>query len=83
MFEFILAVLFVELTPGPNMAYLAALALARGRTAGLFAIISELENYCSYIHGSMKSFAGLVWPTYYSLLGKVGKRMRDRWEPPI
>jgi hypothetical protein len=29
-FEFILAVLFVELTPGPNMTYLAALALAGG-----------------------------------------------------
>jgi threonine/homoserine/homoserine lactone efflux protein len=34
---FLLAVLLLELTPGPNMAYLATLALSRGRTAGLIA----------------------------------------------
>ncbi len=34
---FLLAVLILELTPGPNMGYLAALALARGRRAGLIA----------------------------------------------
>jgi threonine/homoserine/homoserine lactone efflux protein len=36
--EFILAVLLLELTPGPNMAYLAALTLDRGRAAGLNAV---------------------------------------------
>src|SRR4051794_20671390 len=36
--EFILAVLLLELTPGPNMAYLAALTLNRGRAAGLLAV---------------------------------------------
>src|SRR5262245_51866569 len=36
-FTFLLAVLLLELTPGPNMAYLATLALARGRAAGLIA----------------------------------------------
>ena len=35
--EFILTVLLLELTPGPNMAYLAALTLDRGRRAGLLA----------------------------------------------
>jgi threonine/homoserine/homoserine lactone efflux protein len=39
MFEFILAVFLLELTPGPNMAYLATLALARGRAAGLYATL--------------------------------------------
>ena len=39
MFEFILAVFILEVTPGPNMAYLATLALARGRTAGLYAVL--------------------------------------------
>jgi len=33
----LLAILLLELTPGPNMAYLATLALARGRAAGLIA----------------------------------------------
>lgn len=35
--EFVLIVLVLELTPGPNMAYLATLALDRGRRAGLLA----------------------------------------------
>jgi threonine/homoserine/homoserine lactone efflux protein len=39
MFEFILAVFLLELTPGPNMAYLATLALVRGRAAGLYATL--------------------------------------------
>ena len=34
---FLLAVLLLELTPGPNMAYLATLALSRGRGAGIIA----------------------------------------------
>ena len=37
MLEFILTVLVLELTPGPNMAYLATLTLDRGRRAGLLA----------------------------------------------
>ena len=37
MLEFILTVLLLELTPGPNMAYLATLTLDRGRRAGLLA----------------------------------------------
>ncbi len=37
LLQFVLATLVLELTPGPNMAYLAALSLARGRTAGLIA----------------------------------------------
>ena len=37
MLEFILTVLLLELTPGPNMAYLATFTLDRGRRAGLLA----------------------------------------------
>lgn len=37
MLKFALTVFLLELTPGPNMAYLAALSLARGRIAGLIA----------------------------------------------
>lgn len=36
--EFALASLLIELTPGPNMAYLAALSLAEGRRAGFAAV---------------------------------------------
>jgi threonine/homoserine/homoserine lactone efflux protein len=36
--EFLLTSLLIELTPGPNMAYLAALTVSRGRRAGLAAV---------------------------------------------
>ncbi len=36
--EFALTSLLIELTPGPNMAYLAALSLAEGRRTGLAAV---------------------------------------------
>jgi hypothetical protein len=96
MSGFILAVFLVELTPGPNMAYLATLALGRGRTAALLAtlgvalglsvhalVTSVPENYCCYIHGFMKSFAGLAWPICFSLLGKDGKPRRTQPVAPI
>ena len=38
LFTFLLAVLLLELTPGPNMAYLAMLATLRGRVVGLIAV---------------------------------------------
>jgi threonine/homoserine/homoserine lactone efflux protein len=37
-FGFALAVLLVEITPGPNMAWLVSLTLAEGRRAGLAAV---------------------------------------------
>lgn len=36
---FLLAVLLIELTPGPNMGYLAALSASRGRAAGFKAVL--------------------------------------------
>jgi threonine/homoserine/homoserine lactone efflux protein len=38
MLSFLLTSLLIELTPGPNMAWLAALALAKGRRAALMAV---------------------------------------------
>ena len=37
LFEFLVAVLVIEITPGPNLGYLAALSATRGRVAGLAA----------------------------------------------
>ena len=37
--EFAVAVLVIELTPGPNMAWLAALSLGEGRRAGIAATV--------------------------------------------
>ena len=36
---FLLAVLLIEFTPGPNMGYLAALSASNGRAAGLRAVL--------------------------------------------
>ncbi|MGL5116310.1 MAG: LysE family translocator [Beijerinckiaceae bacterium] len=38
LLEFLLTCFLIELTPGPNMAYLAALSLSRGRAAALGAV---------------------------------------------
>lgn len=38
IFEFAIATVLIELTPGPNMSYLAALALADGRRAAATAV---------------------------------------------
>jgi threonine/homoserine/homoserine lactone efflux protein len=38
LFSFAIASLLIELTPGPNMTYLAILAAARGRAPGLAAV---------------------------------------------
>jgi threonine/homoserine/homoserine lactone efflux protein len=38
LLSFTLTALLIELTPGPNMAWLAALSLAEGRRAGLVAV---------------------------------------------
>ena len=38
LFAFVIASLLIELTPGPNMTYLAILAAARGRAPGLAAV---------------------------------------------
>ena len=38
MLSFLIASLLIELTPGPNMAWLAAVALSRGRRAALLAV---------------------------------------------
>src|SRR5215213_6504182 len=37
LFEFLVAVLVIEITPGPNLGYLAALSATRARVAGLAA----------------------------------------------
>lgn len=38
IWEFVLAATLAEITPGPNMGYLAALAVAQGRRVGLAAV---------------------------------------------
>jgi threonine/homoserine/homoserine lactone efflux protein len=69
-----LAVLLLELTPGPNMAYLATLTLGRGRAAGLFAVIGVAAGLS--VHAIVAAFGlgALISraPVIYELLRWVG-----------
>ena len=46
---FLIAVALVELTPGPNMGYLAVLSASRGRGAGLAAVAGVTLGLCVYM----------------------------------
>jgi threonine/homoserine/homoserine lactone efflux protein len=74
MYKFILAVLLVELTPGPNMAYLATLALARGRAAGLMATLGVALGLS--VHAVVTSFGAgellFLYPWLYEILRWTG-----------
>jgi threonine/homoserine/homoserine lactone efflux protein len=72
--EFILTVLLLELTPGPNMAYLATLALDRGRRAGLLATAGVAAGLS--VHAVVAAFGlGVLIsqaPLIYDLLRWIG-----------
>jgi threonine/homoserine/homoserine lactone efflux protein len=74
VFEFILTVLVLELTPGPNMAYLATLALDRGRRAGLLATAGVAAGLS--VHAIVAAFGlGVLisqFPLVYHLLRWTG-----------
>ncbi len=74
MLEFVVAVLIFELTPGPNMAYLATLAIARGRVAGLYATLGIALGLG--VHGVVTVFgAGALiqrYPWLYETLRWTG-----------
>ncbi|MGE0530804.1 MAG: LysE family translocator [Hyphomonadaceae bacterium] len=46
---FLIAVLLIELTPGPNMGYLAALSASQGRTAGFKAVAGVTLGLAVYM----------------------------------
>jgi len=66
LFAFLLAVLLLELTPGPNMAYLATLALSRGRVAGLIATAGVAFGLA--VHAALAGLGASVLLQQYLLL---------------
>lgn len=62
---FLLAVAAVELTPGPNMAYLAVLSASRGRRAGLAAVIGITLGLAVYMLAAVTGLAEalMVYPS--------------------
>jgi threonine/homoserine/homoserine lactone efflux protein len=70
--SYVMTVLVIELTPGPNMAYLAALTLGAGRRAGLAAVagvavglaligIAAAAGLAAIIAASPAIWTGLRW----------------------
>jgi threonine/homoserine/homoserine lactone efflux protein len=72
--EFILTVLLLELTPGPNMAYLATLALDRGRRAGLLATVGVAAGLSVHAVVAALGLGVLISkaPLVYDLLRWIG-----------
>src|SRR6476469_8357027 len=72
--EFILTVLLLELTPGPNMAYLATLSLDRGRRAGLLATVGVAAGLSVHAIVAALGLGVLIsqLPLAYELLRWIG-----------
>lgn len=58
--SYLATVLLIELTPGPNMAYLAALTLGHGRRAGLAAVAGVALGLALIGLAAAMGFAALV-----------------------
>jgi threonine/homoserine/homoserine lactone efflux protein len=73
-FTFLLAVLLLELTPGPNMTYLATLALSRGRAAGLVATVGIAFGLAVHAVVAGLGAGALIqqYPLLYDVLRWIG-----------
>jgi threonine/homoserine/homoserine lactone efflux protein len=59
-FEFLLVVALLELTPGPNMAWLATLTLDKGKSAGLQAVLGIAIGFCVYLAAAIAGLGLLM-----------------------
>ncbi|GIU67252.1 threonine transporter RhtB [Candidatus Phycosocius spiralis] len=59
-FEFLLVVALLELTPGPNMAWLATLTLDRGKSVGLQAVLGISLGFCLYLAAALAGLGVLM-----------------------
>lgn len=71
---FLAAMVLVELTPGPNMAYLAALSADRGRMAGWAAVLGIQLGLATYLVASVLGLTPLLlaWPPAWEILRWAG-----------
>ncbi len=71
---FLLTVALLELTPGPNMGYLAALTVQHGRPAGFAAIFGITLGLLVYLGGSVLGLTEIIGrePALYEVLRWAG-----------
>ncbi len=74
LFPFLIAILLVEATPGPNMGYLAALSASEGRAAGFRAVLGVTLGLSVYMLASVVGIAEIVAriPPLYAALRWAG-----------
>lgn len=81
---FLLAVLLIELTPGPNMSWLAVLAATRGRAVGLAAVTGVTAGLAVYMVAAALGVGEVVLraPALYQALrwAGVGYLLWLAWE---
>ncbi|GBF57323.1 homoserine/homoserine lactone efflux protein [Candidatus Phycosocius bacilliformis] len=58
--EFLIVIALLELTPGPNMAWLATLTLERGRRAGLSAVLGVGAGLALYLCAALAGLGALL-----------------------
>lgn len=82
--SFLAAVALIELTPGPNMGYLAALSASAGRAAGLRAVLGVTVGLSVYMLAAVAGVAELIAqaPVLYQALrwAGVGYLLYLAWE---
>lgn len=71
---FLIAVALVELTPGPNMGWLAIISASQGRRAGLLAIAGITLGLATYMLAAAAGLAEviLLYPAVYQVLRWAG-----------
>ncbi|WP_292064922.1 LysE family translocator [Brevundimonas sp. UBA7664] len=64
---FLVAVVLIELTPGPNMGWLALVSLARGRPAGFAAVAGVTVGLAAWMLAAAFGLTQvlLIWPPLY------------------
>ena len=70
----LVAVALIELTPGPNMGWLALVSLARGRLAGFAAVAGVTVGLAAWMLAAALGLtqALLIWPRLFQLIRWAG-----------
>ena len=71
---FLVAVALIELTPGPNMGWLALVSLARGRLAGFAAVAGVTVGLAVWMLAAAFGLTEvlLIWPLLFQLIRWAG-----------
>lgn len=74
LLPFLMAVALIELTPGPNMGWLALVAATRGRGPGLAAVAGTAVGLAAWMLAAVVGLTALLaeWPVVYQAVRWAG-----------